>query len=57
MNKLTETILQVDSRFTEDCAEGETKVAVEISGEEWVLIRDAALKCQRGTELFPKGLG
>lgn len=58
MNALTELILKVDARFLEGCKPEETRVAVEITGEEWSRIRDAALsRNERGTELFPKGLG
>lgn len=57
MNKLHEVVIAVDRRFLGN-AEGETKVAVEITGEEWVLLREAALRqVQNKPEGFSKGIG
>lgn len=57
MNKLHEVVIAVDRRFLGDFEE-ETRVTVEITGEEWVLLREAALhQVQNKPEGFSKGIG
>jgi hypothetical protein len=57
MNILHEVVIAVDRRFLGDSKE-ETRVTVEITGEEWVLLREAALRqVQNKPEGFSKGIG